>query len=197
IYDAVKVGDLRADELFPHIALNSLGTVSALFFIIGLISAAFPSADGALTALTASFCIDFLGFNRKENFRTEEQKVKTRKRVHLSFACLLLITILVLNAATDRSVIDNILFFATITYGPLLGLFAFGILTKRQVNNKAAVIISIVIPAICFIVGLISRLDKANVFLGGYKFGNELLIINGGLIYLGLLFFSTKERKLA
>jgi Na+/proline symporter len=184
---------LITDELFPTIALHHLGTVSALFFIIGLISAAFPSADGALTALTSSFCIDFLGFNEPAKTRTEEQKVRIRKITHICFAVLLLFVLMVLKAINGPAIISLILFLAAITYGPLLGLFSFGILTKRTVRGWGVVIACIIPPVICFFLRTIAKNDVDGTFLGGYKFGNELLIINGALVFLGLLLISKKQ----
>lgn len=179
---------LTSDELFPTIALGKLGTVCGLFFIIGLISAAYPSADGALTALTASFCIDFLGFNHPEKGWTEERKVRVRKLVHVGFAVLLFLTLLVLKAINDSAIIDLILFLAAITYGPLLGLFAFGILVKnRTVSGWPVVIICLLAPTICFFLNYFTKDIE-----GGYKFGNELLIINGGLVFLSLFAISKR-----
>ncbi|MBI3511218.1 MAG: sodium:solute symporter [Bacteroidetes bacterium] len=195
VADAVKNGMLRSDELYPHIAIHALGTVSGLFFIIGLISAAYPSADGALTALTASFCMDFLGFSEKKSSRTEEEKMNTRKKVHLAFAVLLFISILILKAVSERAIIEVILFIASVTYGPLLGLFSFGILTKRKVKGMGVIIVPVLSAALCFVAGLATKLDKANHLLGGYKFGNELLIINGALVFFGLFLISEKNNQ--
>lgn len=176
-------GKMVTDELFPTIALGKLGTVCGLFFIIGLISAAYPSADGALTALTASFCIDFLDFNKAEKGWTEEKKVRTRKKVHVGFAVLLFIVLLGLKAVNDKAIIDLILFLATITYGPLLGLFAFGILAKsRTVSGWPVVAITVMSPVICYVLNNLATND----ILGGYRFGNELLIVNGALTFFGL-----------
>lgn len=184
---------LLTDELFPTIALQQLGTVSALFFIIGLISAAFPSADGALTALTASFCIDFLGFNDPSKKRTEIEKVRIRKITHITFSVLLLGVLMLLKVFNGPAIIQLILFLATITYGPLLGLFAFGILTKRTVKGWAVVIACVIPPIICFCLRTMAKNDLTGEFLGGYKFGNELLIINGMITFVGLLLISKKQ----
>jgi len=184
---------LLTDELFPTIALNHLGIVSALFFIIGLISAAFPSADGALTALTASFCIDFLGFNNSSNQKTEAEKVRIRKITHITFSVLLLGVLMILKAVNGPAIISLILFLATITYGPLLGLFAFGILTKRTVNGWAVVLACILPPVICFCLRTYAKNDVTGTFLGGYQFGNELLLLNGLFTFLGLFLISKKK----
>ena len=188
---AITGKTMTTDEIFPTIALGGLGTVCGLFFIIGLISAAYPSADGALTALTASFCIDFLGFNHAEKGWTEERRTKVRKQVHIAFSVLLFVTLLILKALNDRSIIDLILFLAAITYGPLLGLFTFGIMMKsRTVAGPLVVAICVLAPAICFLLNYLTTLQTGTPFLGGYKFGNELLIINGGLTFVGLWIIS-------
>ncbi len=190
---ALADGSMSRDELFPTIALGKLGTVCGLFFIIGLISAAYPSADGALTALTASFCIDFLGFNHIEKGWTEERKVRIRKLVHIGFSVLLFLTLLVLKAINDAAIIDLILFLAAITYGPLLGLFAFGIFMKnRTVSGWPIVAICLTAPAICFFLNYFAGPPDAINYFGGYRFGNELLIINGGIVFLSLLAISKR-----
>lgn len=199
----LKKGTMVTDEVFPGIALGKLGTVSAICFIIGLISAAYPSADGALTALTASFCIDFLGFDQPEKNWTEERRTKVRKLVHIGFSALLFIVLLVLKAVNNKAIIDLILFLASITYGPLLGLFTFGILMKkRTVHGWPVVLVCLLAPAICFLLNFIAGHDAslkhepgAIVFsiFNGYRFGNELLIINGLLTFCGLWLISRKQ----
>jgi Na+/proline symporter len=186
--DVLGLNIPHSDDLFPTIALNYLGPVCAVFFIIGLISAAFPSADGALTALTASFCIDFLDFNKAGNLRSEKQKKRTRYIVHISFAILLLIVIVVFKSINDDTVLRKLFTVASYTYGPLLGLFAFGILTKRQTNEKYVPFIALISPVICYFLSAYSA-----DWFAGYKFGNELLIINGLITFTGLLFISKKN----
>lgn len=191
IQAAITGKTMTSDELFPTIALGKLGTVCALFFIIGLISAAYPSADGALTALTASFCIDFLDFNKAEKGWTEERRVRIRKIVHVAFAILLFLVLLVLKAINDKAIIDLILFLASITYGPLLGLFAFGIIMKkRTVSGWLVVLTCLLAPAICYALSYLTKQDKT-----GYQFGNELLIVNGALVFLGLWMISKPIAK--
>ncbi len=168
------------DDLFPTIALQHLGNLSAIFFIIGLISAAYPSADGALTALTASFCIDFLGFEEREEL-TEERKTKLRKIVHISFSILLLLVIVIFRAINDEAVIRQLFKVANYTYGPLLGLFFFGILTKQNVQDKLVPAICLLAPVICYIVD-----SNSKEWFNGYLFGNELLLVNGLLTFGGL-----------
>jgi Na+/proline symporter len=173
------------DKLFPTIALgNGVPAVISVVFIIALISALFPSADGAITALTSSFCIDILGLKRKEGF-TEQQQKRTRKMVHLSFVFIFLLVVMIFKWLNSSSMIGVILKVAGYTYGPLLGLFTFGILTKRQVVDKYVPVIAIASPVICFF------LDKyqKNIF-GNFEIGLELILISGLLTFLGLLLIS-------
>lgn len=178
----------KTDELFPTIAFNHLGTVAGLVFIIGLISAAYPSADGALTALTTSFCVDFLGLKGKTKLSEKQQK-NIRYAVHLSFAAILLIVVLIFKAVNDEAVIGAIFTAAGYTYGPLLGLYAFGLFTKKSVCDKAVPFIAILSPFICFILS-----HNSEQCFNGYKFGFELLILNGLLTFSGLLLFVRKNK---
>ncbi|SMO49424.1 sodium:solute symporter [Solitalea koreensis] len=176
------------DKLFPAVALNHMPPMVSIIFIIALISALFPSADGAITALTSSFCIDILGMQRNEEW-TDEKKKKIRQRVHLSFAVLFLALVMIFKWVNNPSMIGLILTIASYTYGPLLGLFSFGILTKRTLNEKMVPYICLGAPIICF------ALDKyQNVFFGEFHIGLELLIINGLLTFLGLLAISKKKQ---
>jgi Na+/proline symporter len=178
----------KSDDLFPTIALNNLGMIAGLFFIIGLISAAYPSADGALTALTASFMIDLIGIRKRPDM--DEEKIKRiRYIVHISFAMLLLMVIVVFRLINDDAVINNLFTAAGYTYGPLLGLFAFGILTKRILNDNLSIIVCVITPVLCF------TLNKySDALLGGYKFGFEMLILNGLLTFCGLWLISKKGK---
>jgi Na+/proline symporter len=171
----------RSDDLFPMLAINYLGPMAGLMFVIGLISAAYPSADGALTSLTTSFSIDFLRLNDRHNL-TEKQKVNIRYLVHISFAVLLLAVIVVFRAINDRAVIDKLFTIAGYTYGPLLGLYAFGLFTKWKVKDKWVPAVAIVSPIICYILSVYDQM-----LLNNYNFGFELLIINGIFTFLGLL----------
>lgn len=180
----------KTDELFPLIALKYLGPFAGLVFIIGLISAAYPSADGALTSLTTSFCIDFLDMNKRSDL-SEEQKKKLRYKVHFSFALVLLLVIVLFKAINDQAVVGKLFTAAGYTYGPLLGLYAFGLFLKRSVNDKLVPLICILSPIICYILS-----ENSVQWFSGYKFGFELLILNGGLTFLGLLAISSgSERK--
>jgi Na+/proline symporter len=168
------------DDLFPMIAIKYLGSLAGLVFIIGLISAAYPSADGALTSLTTSFTIDFLGLQKRNNL-TDEQKKRLRYKVHISFAFLLLIVIIVFRAINDRAVIDKLFTIAGYTYGPLLGLYAFGLFTRFKVKDKYVPYIAVSSPIFCFVLS-----EYSVQLLNGYKFGFELLIINGLYTFIGL-----------
>ena len=169
------------DDLFPTLALHYLPQAVSIIFIIGLISALFPSADGALTALTSSFCIDLLDLKNKPGL-SEQQKKRTRMTVHICFALVFLLCILVFKWVDNKSIINIILDLAGYTYGPLLGLFAFGIFTKRTLANTWKITaLCLLAPACCY---FISRYSA--VWLGGFQIGIELLLINGILTFLGL-----------
>lgn len=175
------------DKLFPTIALQHMPPMVSVIFIIALISALFPSADGAITALTASFCIDILGMQRNTEWSDAEKK-KIRQRVHLSFAAIFLLFVMVFKWVNDPSMIGVILKVAGYTYGPLLGLFTFGILTKRSVQDKLVPFVCIAAPIICF---FIDKYQKS--LFGGFEIGLELLIINGLLTFTGLMAVSQKK----
>ena len=177
----------RTDDLFPMIAIKYLGPLAGLVFIIGLISAAYPSADGALTSLTTSFSIDILGLNKRTDL-TEEQKKRLRYKVHIAFALLLLLVIVLFRAINDRAVIDKLFTVAGYTYGPLLGMYAFGLFTRLQVKDKYVPWVAVSSPVLCF---LLSEYSK--VLLFGYVFGFELLIVNGLFTFIGL--FAIRIRK--
>ena len=178
----------RTDDLFPMIAIKYLSPLAGLVFIIGLISAAYPSADGALTSLTTSFTIDFLGLNKREDLN-EEQKKRLRYKVHFAFAFLLLLVIVLFRAINDRAVIDKLFTVAGYTYGPLLGLYAFGLFTRFQVKDKYVPYLAISSPIFCYILS-----DNSVLLLDGYKFGFELLIINGLYTFTGLWLLRIRKK---
>lgn len=187
LYGAQQGVVTSGDELFPDLALHHMPPIVSVIFIIALISALFPSADGAITALTSSFCIDILGMQRREDW-DEAKRKRIRQRVHLLVAFIFLIFVLIFYKIDDKSMITVILKVAAYTYGPLLGLFTFGILTKKQVNDKLVPIVCIGAPLICFI------LDKfQKELLGGFQIGSELLLVNGLLTFIGLLLISKKK----
>lgn len=181
------------DKLFPAVALEHMPPIISVIFIIALISALFPSADGAITALTSSFCIDILGMKRREDW-TDVEKKKIRQRTHLVFAFIFLLFVMVFHWINNSSMIGVILKVAAYTYGPLLGLFSFGILTSRSVNDKLVPLICIAAPLICYV---IDRFQKE--IFGSYEIGLELLIINGLLTFIGLFLISkpSKENHIA
>lgn len=194
------------DDLFPTIALSDTfsGTIGVLF-IVALISALFPSVDGAITSLTSCFCLDILGIGKSS--ADEVSKKKTRMKVHVSFAVLFFLMVLIFKAVNDKLIIDFILKFAGVTYGPLLGLFAFGILTKKSINNNLIWTVCIIAPLLAMGIDILSSPEwyekKLHVSLGlaelstsifnGYKIGNELILINGMLTFMGLLIISKKS----
>ena len=186
LYGTQQGVTVTGDKLFPELALHHMPPIVSVIFIIALISALFPSADGAITALTSSICIDIIGMQRREDM-TEAAKKKLRQRVHLMVAFVFLLFVLVFYQVNNPSMIGVILKVAAYTYGPLLGLFTFGIITRRSVNDNLVPFVCIAAPIICFFV------DKfQNVLLGGSQIGSELLLLNGFLTYLGLLLISKK-----
>jgi Na+/proline symporter len=186
LYGAQQAVTATGDKLFPAVALSHMPAIVSVIFIIALISALFPSADGAITALTSSFCIDILGMQRKKDW-TDKQKKKIRQRVHLLVAFVFLIFVLMFYQINNPSMIGVILKVAGYTYGPLLGLFTFGILTKRQVRDRLVPLVCIASPAICF---FLDKFQKS--IFGSFEIGLELLIINGLLTFLGLFLISKK-----
>ena len=178
-------GEAKTDLLFPEIALNGkLGIGVAITFILGLIAAAYSSADSALTSLTTSFCVDFLRLEEKE----KQQQKKIRKQVHVGMSVLLILIVIAFKYILDRNVIDGLLTVAGYTYGPLLGLFAFGIFTSYQIKDKW------VWPVVFIAVIITSALGSIEASsLGGYQIGYELLPLNGLFTFIGLILIRRKE----
>ncbi len=172
----------KADELFPMLALNHFGTLAGITFVIGLIAAAYSSADSALTALTTSFCVDFLGFSN------EKGSVKTRMWVHIGMSVFIGLQILLFKSLHNDSLITQLFTVAGYTYGPLLGLFAFGLFTPWQVRDRWVPIPAIIAPVLSYILS-----QNAENWLNGYKFGFELLIVNGLLTFVGLWLIRSKS----
>ena len=175
------------DKLFPAIALHHMPPFVSVIFIIALISALFPSADGAITDLTYTFCLYILGIQRNDSL-TDEKKKKIRQRVHLSFAFVFLLFVLLFKQVNSASMITVILKVASYTYGPILGLFSFGILLKRNVTDKLVPFICLAAPFLCFLIDY-----NQDSLLWGFKLGPELLIINGLITFLGLLMVSKPQ----
>ncbi len=176
-----------SDDMFPTIAIKYLGPMAGLVFMIGLISAAFPSADGALTSLTTSVSIDFLGLDRRKSI-AEKKVTRIRYGVHLTVALIFFISILIFSSLNNKAVIDELFTIAGYTYGPLLGLYSFGLFTKRKVNDRITPYIAIISPLICIFLNAFSE-----ELFSGYKFGFEMILVNGFLTYAGLWLFSKKE----
>ncbi len=199
------------DDLFPAIAMSGiLHPAISVLFIIGLISALFPSADGALTALTSSFCIDILGLQRNE-LLTEASRKRKRLIVHLTLTIVFFIFTMIFKWINDKSIIDVILKVAGYTYGPLLGLFMFGLLTKKNIKDALVLPICLAAPLLTLLLDLINNADwfikklklvgdtannltNLQSIFGGYKIGVELLIINGFITFLLLNIFSNSKK---
>ena len=175
----------KSDELFPMIATQGyFPVIVGILFVVGLISSAYSAAGSALTALTTSFTVDILGVKGK----SEDQVVRLRKRVHVGMAVVMGIVIFVFNLLNNTSVIDAVYVLASYTYGPILGLFAFGIFVKKQVKDKYIPLVAILSPILCFI------LDRnSQTWFGGYSFSYELLILNALFTFIGLLFLIRKQ----
>src|SRR3954465_2775549 len=170
----------KTDYLYPTIALKYLGIVPAMVFMLGLTAATFATTDSALTALTTSFCVDFLNFN-KGGDNNSKARINTRHYVHIAFSGLLFLTIIIFNAINDKAVVTAIFSVASYTYGPLLGLYSFGLFVGgRQVKDKLVPFICVLSPAICY------YLSNNSVNLIGYKFDNELILVNGLITFAGL-----------
>ncbi len=184
IYAGQKGIDLTTigstDDIFPTIAIKYLGPFAGLIFFIGLVSAAFPSADGALTSLTTSFTIDFLKLPDRDKL-SEKEKTKIRYIVHFAFAVIMLAVIIAFRSFYDKALIDKLFTIAGYTYGPLLGLYAFGLFTKYKVKDSWVPLIAVLSPILCYFLS-----DNSFEWFG-YKFGFELLILNGLLTFAGLL----------
>ncbi|MBM3435433.1 MAG: sodium:solute symporter, partial [Bacteroidetes bacterium] len=169
-----------SDNLYPFIAFKHLGAIPALVFVIGLISAAYPSADGALTSLTTAFSIDFLGVAGRNDW-DESKKQRVRYMVHFCFALILLSIMIFYYSLNNTAIIQQLFTVAGYTYGPLLGLFAFGLFTKFSVIDRWVPIVAILSPVLCYLLSL-----WLPTVIAGYKFGFELLILNGLLTFIGL-----------
>lgn len=175
--NAISIVDIgKSDYLYPEIALNYLGVVPGIVFMMGLTAATFATTDSALTALTTSFCVDFLHFNKKEN-PNDPKLVRQRNIVHLSFSIVMLLVILIFHVINDDSVVSAIFKIAGYTYGPLLGLFSFGILTNRRVNDRIVPYICVLSPILIFL------LAQYVLPYTSYKIGFELILYNGLITY--------------
>jgi Na+/proline symporter len=189
VLDLKPDGKIFTDKVFPSLALGHLGTIAGLAFIVGLTAATFSSADSVLATLATSFCIDFLGFETAGKY-TEERKTRIRKIVHLSSAVFLFFVIVIFKLANNKAIIDTILYLAGFTYGPLLGLFAFGLFTKIKLNDYLVPVICCLTPVFCYFLDL-----NSTAWFGGYKIGPELILINGLLTFMLLMISSIGQKK--
>jgi len=203
----------KTDQLYPVIALEHLSPAVGVLFVLGLIAAAYSSADSALTSLTTSFCVDFLGFKtsfsdlppatsleEREDVldttepptikRTDEDSKRTRFMVHIGFSVLLFLVILAFYQVNDTAVISQIFVAAGYTYGPILGLFAFGLLTKLKVNDRLAIVVCLVAPVLSYIINA----NSASWF-NGFEFGFLIILLNGSLTFFGLWLLSLGQQK--
>lgn len=180
----------KTDYLYPTIALQYLGVVPAMVFMLGLTAATFATTDSALTALTTSFCVDFLNFKKRDDINSKKM-VNVRHYVHVAFSGLMFLVIIVFNSINNDAVVGAIFKVASYTYGPLLGLYSFGLfVSNRQVNDKLVPFICLISPAVCYFLS-----TESKVLLGGYVFDNELIIVNGLITFAGL--WLTSSRKTA
>jgi uncharacterized sodium:solute symporter family permease YidK len=198
----------RADSLYPTIALEHLPWEVGVVFIIGLVAAAYSSADSALTALTTSFCVDFLGFKGKQRDKdisineadildspaaassspVDQSNERTRYWVHIGFSIVLFLVIVIFWLINDDSVVVLLFKFAGYTYGPLLGLYAFGLFMSRKVTDSLVPVICVAAPVLTYLIT-----SNSEALLWGYKFGFELLLVNGLLTFIGLWGISSRE----
>lgn len=177
-----------SDELFPLLAMNHFGLFAGIVFLLGIVAAAFSSADSALTSLTTAFCVDFLHIDiNKDTPRAR----RTKRRVHWMFTFLIFLVILVFNAINDRSVISALFQAAGYTYGPILGLFAFGLLTRFRLMDKWVPFVAIVSPILTWIIS-----TNSEAWFGGYQFSYDLLMVNGLLTFTGLMLLSIGRGKI-
>lgn len=177
-------GVVMGDKIFPSVAFH-LSTFTAVVFILGMVAAGYSSADGTLTALTTTFCFDFLGFDKSS--RSERQLLRIRRLVHVGFALLYLLVIIAFRPFHNQSLIDTLFDIAGFTYGPLLGFYTFGLFTKRKVRDRLVPIVALLSPIICYILKL--KMPDWT----GYHFGFEILLLNGLLTFLGMLALSRKD----
>lgn len=175
----------KTDDLYPLLATSGeLPVIVGVLFILGLVAAAYSSADSALAALTTSACVDILDVEKKP----AQEQIQLRKKVHIAMSAVLVLTIMIFRWVNDESVISAVFRVAGYTYGPLLGLYAFGLFTKWNVRDK-------LVPFICLASPVLTYIINANsvAWLGGYKFGFELLVLNGAITFIGLLLISRRK----
>jgi Na+/proline symporter len=167
----------RTDYLYPTLALNHFSTLAGIVFLLGITAAAYSSADSALTALTTAFCYDFLGFEK----RGEMEKKRLKLAVHISFSFIMFLVIVVFRYINDESVINSVFKVAGFTYGPLLGLFSFGLFTRRKLRDRWVPLVCIASPVLAYVLNA-----NAAKWFNGYQFGFEILMVNGFFTFMGL-----------
>lgn len=174
----------KSDDLYPLLATSYFSQFVGVVFILGIVAAAYSSADSTLTALTTSFCYDFLEIEKRYPI---DKQVSVRQKVHVGFTALMFLVILMFKWINDQSVINSVFIIAGYTYGPLLGLYAFGLFTKWKVKDKFVPYLAVSAPIVAFLIS-----DNSQKFLWGYKFGFEVLILNGILMFTGLCLIRKK-----
>ncbi|PIF06215.1 MAG: sodium:solute symporter [Draconibacterium sp.] len=188
LYDFARLSGIsipaKTDDLYPLLALQHLGLPVGIAFLLGITAAAYSSADSALTALTTSFSVDFLKIERFE----EKKKQRIKRWSHFMFSFLLIVVIILFRAINNESIVVAVFRVAGYTYGPILGLFVFGLVSERKVIDKWVPFIAVFSPVICFFISKYSE-----ILFNGYKFGFELLILNGLLTFTGLFLVSAKN----
>ena len=175
----------KSDDLFPLLAINHMNLMIGIFFLLGITAANYASADSALTSLTTAFCIDFLNFSKRE----DQKKKRMLKITHIGFSLLLLVVIMVFKAVNDQSVVMAVFKVAGLTYGPLLGLFAFGLLTKYRIKDQLVPVVVVASPIISWLLNHFST-----QMFNGYQIGFELVIINGALTFMGLFLIRFRKK---
>ncbi len=175
-----------SDDLFPAIALQHMPSLAGVTFIIGLIAAAYSSADSAMTALTTSFTVDILGITKRLSW-DEKKRIRLRYVVHMCIALVIILVIIGFRVINDQSVISTLFTLAGYTYGPLLGIYAFGLFTRYRVKDRFVPFLAVLSPALCYVISIVDR-----QLLNGYNFGFELLILNGLITFSGLLIIRRK-----
>jgi len=175
----------KSDDLFPLLAINHMSLMIGIFFLLGITAANYASADSALTSLTTAFCIDFLNFSKRE----DQKKKRLLKITHMGFSLLLLVVIMIFKAVNDQSVVMAVFKVAGLTYGPLLGLFAFGLLTKYRIKDQLVPVVVVASPIISWLLNHFSI-----QMFNGYQIGFELVIINGALTFMGLFLIRFRKK---
>ena len=187
--NGINLQGMPTDRIYPEITFNYLGVFASIAFVVGLVAAGYSSADGTLTALTTSICFDIIKIDNLQI--SEQQKVRLRRIIHVLVASVFLLIIIVFSRFHNKALITIIFTVASYTYGPILGLFAFGMFTKRQVRWPALVpVVAIVSPVLCFVLSKYSQ-----VLFNGYNFGFELLIVNGLITFLLLMLISRRGER--